>query len=300
MKKIFLLIVFFLIFLVLFIPKCKNWRCSKIQTDFYSYYQSFLLKINRIENCQIENLNKIPNDSVLIVGHHYGKSKNIFTNNDQNIDKRLIRLLKKNKNKINFLILNGDIFEKPSNDKWLNLISFFEEQNLIFYIAPGNHDFIEKLKTNNEKIFKDLVSFHYPLILDTKENIFYIRDTTSMSWSLKKREVELINSKFDKKNIYIVQHHTGLNELRFLTHDKAILKSELNQKILSIKKIKKQINENKKINFIIGDSGMFKNQKKLECKKFNNFRYIINGLGGDNDDKILIISNNKIFYYNLN
>ena len=299
MKKFFLFTIFFLVLLVLFIPNCKHWRCSKIQTDFYSYYQLYLIKINEIENCKIENIKKIPKNSFLVIGHHYGKSKNVFTNNDQNVDKRLINLLKNNKGKINFLILNGDIFEKPSVDKWLNLISFFESQNLNFYIAPGNHDIIRNIEENNNKIFNDLFSFQYPLILNLKENIFYIRDTTSMNWSLKKEEVELIN-KFDKKNIYIVQHHTGLNELRFLTHDKALSKSKSNKKILRIKELKDQIDKNKKINFIIGDSGMFKNQKKVECKKFYNFEYIISGLGGDYDDKILIISDNKIFYYDLN
>mgnify|MGYP000982522643 CR=1 FL=1 len=285
------------ILLIIFIPNCKHWRCSKIQSDFFRvYYQSYLFKVNRIKNCQLKETNKIQQNSLLIIGHHYGNPNNNYTSYDTNIDTRLMKLIKKNQKKIDIVIFTGDIFNIPSEKKWLNLINFFEDINLDFLIAPGNHDISIK-KDFDQKIFNDLFNYEYPIIFTFKNKIIYVRDTINMGWSLKNDEIKLINNISQKKDIYIIQHHSALHEFRFLTHSSKELK--FNQSISKVKKIYQEIDKNTKLNFIIGDSGMYRSQKRINCKMSNNIRYIVNGLGGYQKDKIIVLANDELFYFNL-
>ena len=119
-----------------------------------------------------------------------------------------------------------------------------------------------------------------------------------MGWSLKENEIKLINSFPSKKEIFIIQHHNALKEFRYLTNARKELQSK--QGISEIKEFHQGINKNFQINFIIGDSGMRVNQKKrVYCKMFKNIKYVINGLGGFEKDKILVMTNDELFYLNL-
>ena len=201
----------------------------------------------------------------MIIGHHYGNKKNHYTFYDKNIDIRLLKLIEKNQKNIDLVILNGDIFKIPSK-KWLKLINFFEDLNLNFIIAPGNHD-THINKNLDQKIFDDLFKYKYPIKLILENKIIYIRDTINMGWSLKENEIKLINSFPSKKEIFIIQHHNALKEFRYLTNARKELQSK--QGISEIKEFHQGINKNFQINFIIGDSGMRVNQKEyiVKCLK---------------------------------
>ena len=297
MKKFFFLFFLVCVLAIISFNNCKHWRCSKIKSDFYTiYYQSFLFKIYEIKNCQIQSTKKIDKNSTLIIGHHYGNKKNHYTFYDKNIDIRLLKLIEKNQKNIDLVILNGDIFKIPSKKKWLKLINFFEDLNLNFIIAPGNHD-THINKNLDQKIFDDLFKYKYPIKLILENKIIYIRDTINMGWSLKENEIKLINSFPSKKEIFIIQHHNALKEFRYLTNARKELQSK--QGISEIKEFHQGINKNFQINFIIGDSGMRVNQKRVYCKMFKNIKYVINGLGGFEKDKILVMTNDELFYLNL-
>ncbi len=283
-----------------FFPDCKHWRCTKIKIEGYKLYQSFLEKKNGINDCNIPNINTISKNSILIIGHAYGKKNNTFIGEEDFLDRRIMDIIQKEKENIDLVIFNGDVFYEPSKKKWSSLINFFRDMDIGLYIAPGNHDI--KLY-NNEEFSKDLfVKFfdlEYPKILNLNGFNLVIRDTINMGWSPEEKEISLIYSMIKEKNLIIIQHHTAFNDLRFLTNDIAINRSEANNQILNLDTFIESFGEKKKLTFLIGDAGLHDHQKRIECKSKHNLEYIINGLGGHIDDKILVIDKEYIYSYNL-
>ena len=289
-----------LLIVVYFFTDCRHWRCSKIKLEGYKFYQSYLEKSNDIKNCNISNIKKINKNSILIIGHAYGNENNIFIDENEFLDQRIINIIKKEKNNIDTVIFNGDVFYEPSKEKWSSLIKFFDEMDIGFYIAPGNHDI--KFYNNEESsknLFNKFFDLEYPKILNLKNFDLVIRDSINMGWSPRKKEIKLINSISKKKNLIIIQHNTALNELRFLTNDKATNRTKANKKILDLDTFVKIIEKKRNLTFLIGDAGLNDHHKRVECKTKHNLNYVINGLGGTVNDKILIIDRKYIYFYNL-
>lgn len=301
MKNFYIItIVSIIIATIYFSLNCKHWRCTKVKIEGYKFYQSYLEKKNDINNCNISNIKNLNKNSILIIGHAYGKKENIFINDNEFLDKRIIDVIKKEKNNIDMVIFNGDIFYKPSKKKWSSLISFFSDLNIRLYIAPGNHDI--KFYDNEEfskNLFTKYFDLEYPKILKFKNFDLVIRDSINMGWSPKKKEINLINNILKEKNLIIIQHHTAFNELRFLTNDKAINRTKANNKIINLDTFTESLNNKKKLTFLIGDAGINDHYKPIECKTKHNLKYIINGLGGRINDKIIIIDKKYIYSYNL-
>ena len=90
-----------------------------------------------------------------------------------------------------------------------------------------------------------------------------------------------------------------IDELRFLTNDKAIKRTKANNKIINLDTFTESLNNKKKLTFLIGDAGINDHYKPIECKTKHNLKYIINGLGGRINDKIIIIDKKYIYSYNL-
>ena len=301
MKKFFIIAMFSTLLIIIYLfPDCQNWRCTKIKIEGYKIYQSYLEKSNNIKKCNIPNIGKINKNSILIIGHAYGNDNNTFIDEDEFLDRRIIDIIKKEKNNINTVIFNGDVFYEPSKKKWSSLIKFFDEVGIDLYIAPGNHDI--KFYNNEEsskKLFTKFFDLEYPKILNRKHFDLIIRDSINMGWSPKKKEINLINSILKKKNLIIVQHHTALNELRFLTNDKAKKRTKANKKIVDLDSFAKTLEKKGNLTFLIGDAGLHDFHERLECKTKHNLNYVINGLGGFANDKILIIHKNYIYSYDL-
>ena len=301
MKKFFIIAMFSTLLIIIYLfPDCQNWRCTKIKIEGYKIYQSYLEKSNNIKKCNIPNIGKINKNSILIIGHAYGNDNNTFIDEDEFLDRRIIDIIKKEKNNINTVIFNGDVFYEPSKKKWSSLIKFFDEVGIDLYIAPGNHDI--KFYNNEESsknLFTKFFDLEYPKILNRKHFDLIIRDSINMGWSPKKKEINLINSILKKKNLIIVQHHTALNELRFLTNDKAKKRTKANKKIVDLDSFAKTLEKKGNLTFLIGDAGLHDHHERLECKTKHNLNYVINGLGGFANDKILIIHKNYIYSYDL-
>ena len=99
---------------------------------YKNYWNEILLAF--IDECQIEKINYIPENSTLIVGHAYGSpdSNNNFISNK--IKNLIIQ------NKFKEVIFTGDVLKLPSEKKWEELNDLFYKNKTNFYIAPGNHD----------------------------------------------------------------------------------------------------------------------------------------------------------------
>ena len=71
--------------------------------------------------CDFTELDEIPFNSTIIIGHLYGSpsKQNNF------IDKKAEEFLLKNKKKIKNLFLTGDVFYTPSREKWSRLYNLF-------------------------------------------------------------------------------------------------------------------------------------------------------------------------------
>ena len=189
-----------LLIIIYLFPDCRHWRCTKIKIEGYKIYQSYLEKSNNIKKCNISNIGKINKNSILIIGHAYGTDNNTFIDEDEFLDRRIINIIKKEKNNINMVIFNGDVFYEPSKKKWSSLINFFDEVDIDLYIAPGNHDI--KFYNNEESsknLFTKFFDLEYPKILNLKHFDLMIRDSINMGWSPKKKEINLINSILKKK-----------------------------------------------------------------------------------------------------
>ena len=65
-------------------------------------------------DCGINFIEKVPNNSSIIVGHAYGSPKN----HGEFLSKNLERFLLKNYLKIENIIFTGDVFYSPSKVKW--------------------------------------------------------------------------------------------------------------------------------------------------------------------------------------
>lgn len=304
-STIFLILIFFLFSIYLVLQSCKHWRCTKVKINAYLTYQLFHEKINLIEDCKISEIKKIPNNSILVIGHLYGAKQNDFIKKEQYLDSRVIKLINENQKKFDLIIFNGDIFFNPSKRKWKYIKNFMEEKNLQFMIAPGNHDITNEIvkiehKKTQQKTFDNVFNFNYPSILLKKKNEIIVRDTINMDWSPTENEITFINKGSESNHIFIIQHHTALKDFRFYTNDKLFYKRHNNKNILNLKEFLKFIKPEKNLTFIIGDFGAYDYQNRIECKTFKNLNYIVNGLGGKIDDKVIIINANKSFLYKLN
>jgi len=220
-STIFLILIFFLFSIYLVLQSCKHWRCTKVKINAYLTYQLFHEKINLIEDCKISEIKKIPNNSILVIGHLYGAKQNDFIKKEQYLDSRVIKLINENQKKFDLIIFNGDIFFNPSKRKWKYIKNFMEEKNLQFMIAPGNHDITNEIvkiehKKTQQKTFDNVFNFNYPSILLKKKNEIIVRDTINMDWSPTENEITFINKGSESNHIFIIQHHTALKDFRFL------------------------------------------------------------------------------------
>lgn len=281
-KKIIILFLFVIFSLYLkFHIKVLN----KIKIKVNAIRTSRLIKTN---NCSINRIKEIPNNSTIIIGHLYGSPK--YHNNF--IDKNTEKLLDKNKSKIKNLFLTGDIFFSPDKKKWANLYnSYGDSMNII--IAPGNHD-IGNLK--NLKIFNQSIkqAKYFPFIYKDSNNVFIFENSIESGWKIDENIFSKINSIEKNKTIFLLRHNIAAKELILLANSRAFLDKNLH----NFKEINKKLN--RKIIIISGDSGAFKNLPRVFCRSNDKVRHIINGIGGIKGDSLLIISNKKLYKYTIN
>ena len=73
----------------------------------------------------------------------------------------------------------------------------------------------------------------------------------------------------------------------------------VSEKFLSYFDLENKLNKKSNITWIIGDSGAFSSLPRLKCLSRDNHRFILNGIGEVIGDRIILISDNKLFVYIL-
>lgn len=279
------IIILFLFLIFSFDLKIPSKVINKFKYQLTNIRRSSLLKTN---NCSIKTLNKIPNNSTIIIGHLYGSPKNHINS----IDKKTEELLIKNKSSIKNLFLTGDIFHTPDKKKWEKLFNLYGD-NINIIIAPGNHDIgtLEKLKIFNSSIKQDKF---FPVIYEESNNVFIFENSIESGWEINENIFSKINNIDKNKNVYLLRHNIAAKELILLANSNDFLEKELHD----FKEINKRLNRN--IIIISGDGGAFQMLPRVFCRTNDKVMHIINGIGGLKGDSLLIINNNQMYKYIIN
>lgn len=242
------------------------------------------------QNCTYEKIENIPQNSIIVIGHAYGSPLN--ATKEDYLPNKVTKFLSQNKDKIETLILTGDIFWQPSKKKWDKL--FLDYNNYFnIHIAPGNHDIDSE---NKKKIFQNsnFRSDIFYKIKDFKNNFYFIENSIVSNWHLNPFMINQMKN-LPKNSFTIFRHNIAVRELVLFANSKALMSKTLP----SVKNLQKKVDELKSLTIISGDGGAFKELPRLTCLSFKNIKFIINGIGDIDDDKIIIISENKLFSYNL-
>ena len=254
---------------------------------------SFIKNFKNSSSLCIPETKNIPQNSMIIVGHAYGNPLSSVFRGDQGISPKLTKVLKNNAKQINEIVFSGDVLHNPSLKRWENLFS--ELENFKIYIAPGNHDVglgndsakrdIFKMFTQNSEI-----NNNYPFFFKKDNSLFIIDDSNLLRNSLKKI-IEIISNNNKFKKVFIIRHHILTKSMSKLTNGIP------SHPLIEEKFLKKEMDlfKDKEIIFIYGDGGS-SHRLSLYCREIGNVKHLINGIGENNDDIILIFNNNNLYF----
>ena len=288
-KKLYLIIIFILIFLSYFIG-----FISAVYGIFpYHHIKNFYNKIlyiksvNNLDQCNIEEIGILPEKFSVIVGHAYGspsksKQKSFIANNLENF-------LTNNNKFIKNLIFTGDVFSVPTSLKWNMLLDKYSSSEI--YVAPGNHD-VQRL--DSREIFNStkLKNKNFPLEIKIDQNKIILDDSVQSNWKVTNELIKLIN--FNDTDIFIARHNVPIIELLPLANSKAGFID-----LPNAKEFQHNFNTKNKITWIIGDGGAYPNLPRISCFVYLNHKFIVNGIGDLTGDTILILTEKKIFKHTL-
>ena len=250
----------------------------------------------KINECSIDEIDKLPENSYIIIGHAYGSpsNKNYF------LAPNVINFIKENKKKINTIIFSGDIILIPNKYKWEKLYNFLGD-DIEVYIAPGNHDI--GCKTCKlaphwylKRIFytSNLSKGIYPQRINLEGNNIILEDSVSSDWQMNQDVINLYKNLELSSNKIIVRHNIPVQELLVYANSRAGLKG----KLPSFDQLSRKFDD--QITIIVGDTGAFQRLPRIGCWEYKNLKVIINGIGEVEGDSILLIHQDKIFKYTLN
>ena len=270
-----------------------NFR-NKLENKFIKTFNSKFPKKASEENCP-KKISFLTKDSILIIGHAYGSHKNSDLRGNIGIAPKVYDFYIKNQNNIKSIIFSGDVLKEPSIRKWKNFYSLFKS-DIKIYIAPGNHDVGGK---NFDSALRDVfnmiphrnqkgLNFPFKLVLDN--SLFIIGDSNAKENQLDEI-IKIIKNEKVYKNIYVVIHHVFPEGLREAANSQG-RHSYIKDFFLEDKL--KNIN-NKKITFIYGDGGAFREKMRFKCMKLANSYHLISGIGEIPGDTIFVISNRKLY-----
>tara|TARA_Y100001954_G_scaffold47714_1_gene50077 strand:- start:5419 stop:6294 length:876 start_codon:yes stop_codon:yes gene_type:complete len=249
--------------------------------------------------CQVEKINKIPENSYIIIGHAYGSHEGSAQRNHEGIAPSIKTLIKYNKSRISGIIFTGDVLSVPSEKKWRDLHQL--TQPIPVYIAPGNHDVSIIQDSASRDIFNKrstAQSLIYPQSIMIDEALFIIDDSNPRNSSEKLGSyiVSEIKKRPSISNAIVVRHHVLPEELRYAQNGESPSKYwSANE--FSI--IRQQLPESTELSFIYGDGGAFTRLPRMSCTSISGFKNIVNGIGELKDDRILIYNEGKLSYYVL-
>lgn len=251
-------------------------------------FQDLSFSSTTLGECKIPKIKMPLNNFSVIIGHAYGAPRNTFTNDY--IAKNVLTFLENNKDYIQSLIFTGDVFNVPSTNKWQRLLENFDSANVL--IAPGNHDI---QRSDSLEVFKSNKSIqqNYPFAIKTNDVDIIIDDSVSSNWLVSDQLRSLLEN-IEDKNIVIARHNILISDLLKYANSSG--------GYFSLPEINKFINyfsANQSFTWIMGDGGAHEHLPRIVCYNYKNHRFIINGIGEQNGDTVIILKNGEIFQYQL-
>jgi len=248
---------------------------------------SYMLQTN-LEECHVETLAELPSEFSVVIGHAYG-SPELSTMNSF-ISPIVEDFIQKNENYIESVIFTGDVFSVPSSIKWKKLFQKFE--NLKIFVAPGNHDII---RPDSREVFQsnNFIMQDYPFKIKVSGQVVLISDSISSSWRVGGDLKELIEDQ--TSDVLVARHNIIVSDLLHFANSKVG-----GSTLPTVQMLATDLNTDNNITWIMGDGGAFHNLPRLTCHKFQNHRFIINGIGGIPGDTVLIIKAGVLYQYPIN
>ena len=279
-KNKFFLIFLFTLLLIIFPVHRK--LINKVIKEFS------IIRIKTSKNCDFDLIKDIPKGSSIIVGHPYGSP---ISHNDF-ISKNLESFIRKNKEQIGTIFLTGDVFYSPTEKNWSDLYNLIGE-NIKLIVAPGNHDVGSR---KSREIFNKSIkhSLNFPFSINLKNRNIFIEDSVLNKWIISSDLKKKLNGNSKNLPNILLRHNVPSNEFINIANSKY----GLEKKLPSFKDLTDQLKNNTII--IAGDGGAFNYLPRFFCHKKNNLTFILNGLGGLNEDIILVLIDNDIYKYKLN
>ena len=292
-KNKFLILAIFFISFFIFIN--KKFVLENIGRPMRNNFFSFTGRLRFIKNsCSIPLVDKVPKESTVLIGHAYGShslSKERELNMKDFIAPVIQKFLEDQKLNIKTVIFTGDVFRIPSYFKWIKLKSKYKNDFEIL-VAPGNHDIGYLYNDSKREIFSEVIKQldSYPFLYSTSGFEILIDNSIDNKYVYNLISKNLLNK--NNENLIIIRHHIPIKELRFLSNDRIWTKD-----LPSSKKVSKYI---KNVTFISGDGGAFSYLQRIGCLSIDSNKFIVNGIGENDDDRIIILNNEKILQYKIN
>jgi predicted MPP superfamily phosphohydrolase len=266
----------------------KKYKISIAFALVITFLISFFILSNRQCKLFLESSNnQSVSNRIFIMGHVYDtNSPNEFSTMLQSyLSKQII-----NSNDIG--IFSGDIVISPTEERLKESKKIISNYFTDFYVSAGNHDFGSDFNNIYGEYFYTFETNHF-LVLGTSFN--------TQNWLPNENDQNLINyhiKETKKKNVLLISHQLfWINEVN--NNLLSLVKAEPNSipdKVTPSADPFDWIELNdKKLIVVSGDSGKW--GQEFYCKELsNNLTVISNGLGGFQDDSIVILNENNLGY----
>lgn len=239
-----------------------------------------------IEECELEQLKEIPLNSTIIIGHAYGKEYG----RDRFLASNVENFLNENKDKIDRLILTGDVFAEPSLKKWNTLHQQFIN-SIQIYVAPGNHD----VGTLPEAEIFNMSKFGFKESVSISEDPhLIIENSESTNMLMNDFTVDLVNNS-KQSTVYLFRHHVPVQELVKLSNG-----MYANNKLLPyVNQFADKFTQVENFVVVSGDHGLYDSRPSIACNKYKNITFITNGIGEREGDTVVVLNNGRLSYFKI-
>ena len=161
------------------------------------------------------------------------------------------------------------------------------------HIAPGNHevDLLSKVDIFKMSNFRSDDYYKFNI---SNNNSFFIDNSIINNWEFNPELIEYFNNNSNDSFI-LFRHNIPVQELVQFANSKSLMSKNLP----TVSNLQKKLTNIDSLTIISGDSGAFKELPRLTCHIYKNIKFITNGIGDIEEDKILVINKNTIYSYNL-
>ena len=142
--------------------------------------------------------------------------------------------------------------------------------------------------STQREVFNDIAKSRQPIekpFLIKNNGFNIIIDDSNLNGDFLKRISSLIKEKSLIENLIIIRHHVPIKELDYA---KNVLRKADNRNIDSFEET---FSNFKSVTLIYGDGGAHPKLPRIACFSHNNIFHIVNGIGEEPNDKVLILNN---------